>query len=115
MSQIDQEIHLKLLRRLEANPQVSQRELAEHLGVSLGKANYCLQALAERGLIKARNFKNSANKRAYLYLLTPKGLKAKAQISVRFLQLKIEENKALLAEIEELRNEIKNDGIGTGK
>ena len=115
MSQIDQEIHLKLLRHLEANPQVSQRELAEHLGVSLGKANYCLQALAERGLIKARNFKNSANKRAYLYLLTPKGLKTKAQISVRFLQLKIEENEALLAEIEELRNELKNDGIGTGK
>ncbi len=115
MSQIDQEIHLKLLRHLEANPQVSQRELAEHLGVSLGKANYCLQALVEKGLVKARNFKNNANKRAYLYLLTPKGLRAKAQISVRFLQLKIEEHEALHAEIEELRNELKNDGVGTGE
>ena len=114
MSQIDQEIHLKLLRRLEANPQVSQRELAEHLGVILGKANYCLQALVERGLVKARNFKNSENKRAYLYLLTPKGLRAKAKISVRFLQLKIEELEALYAEIEELRIELENDRIGAG-
>ncbi len=111
MSEIDQEIHLKLLRLLAANPQVSQRELAEHLGVSLGKANYCLRALVETGLVKARNFKNSANKRAYLYLLTPKGLRAKGQIGVRFLQRKIEENEALNAEIEELRQELENDGI----
>ncbi len=115
MSQIDKEIHLKLLRLLAENPQVSQRELAEHLGVSLGKANYCLQALVERGLVKARNFKNNANKRAYLYLLTPKGVREKAQISVRFLQRKIEEHEALRAEIEELRHELKNDGTGTGK
>lgn len=115
MSEIDQEIHLKLLRHLQANPQVSQRELAKHLGVSLGKTNYCLQALVEKGLVKARNFKNNANKRAYLYLLTPKGLRAKAQISVRFLQRKIEEHEALHAEIEELRSELKNDGIGNGK
>ena len=114
MSQIDQEVHLKLLRHLEANPRVSQRELAEHLGVSLGKANYCLQALVEKGLVKARNYKNRANKRAYLYLLTPKGLREKARISVRFLQRKIKEHEALRAEIEELRNELKND-TGTGK
>jgi len=114
MSQIDQEIHLKLLRHLQANPQVSQREIAEHLGISLGKANYCLQALIEKGLVKARNFKNSANKRAYLYLLTAKGLRAKAQISVRFLQRKIEEHEALHAEIEALRSELKNDSTGSG-
>lgn len=115
MSQIDQEIHLKLLRYLEANPQVSQRELAEHLGVSLGKTNYCLGALVDTGLVKARNFKNNANKRAYLYLLTPKGIKEKAQISLRFLQRKIEEHEALRTEIEELRNELKKDDTGTGK
>ena len=109
MSQLDQETHLKLLRHLDANPQVSQRELAECLGVSLGKTNYCLHALVEKGLVKARNYKNSANKRAYLYLLTPKGLKEKGQIGVHFLQRKIEEHEALLAEIEELRNELKND------
>jgi len=114
MSQIDKEVHLKLLRHLEANPKVSQRELAEHLGVSLGKANYCLRALVEKGLVKARNYKNRANKRAYLYLLTPKGLREKAKISVRFLQRKIEEHEALRAEIEELRNELKKD-TGTRK
>ena len=113
MSRVDQETHLKLLRHLEANPQVSQRELAKHLDVSLGKANYCLQALIEKGLVKARNFKNSANKRAYLYLLTPKGLRAKAEISVHFLQRKIEEHEVLRAEIEELRNELKNDDTST--
>ena len=109
VSEIDQEIHLKLLRYLEANPQVSQRELAEHLGVSLGKINYCLGALVEKGLVKARNYKNSANKRAYLYLLTPKGLREKGHIGVRFLQRKIEEHEVLLAEIEELRNELKKE------
>jgi len=85
MSDINQEIHLKLLRYLEEHPQVSQRELAECLGGSRGKANYCLKAVIEKGQVKARNFKNSTNKRAYLYLLTPKGIEAKAQISVCFL------------------------------
>ena len=113
MSKIDKEIHLKLLRHLAENPQVSQRELAEHLGVSLGKTNYCLGALVDKGLIKARNFKNNANKRAYLYLLTPNGLRAKAEISLHFLQRKIEEHEALRAEIEELRNEIRNDDYDT--
>ena len=115
MNQIDKEIHFRLLRHLAENPQVSQRELAEYLGVSLGKTNYCLGALIEKGLVKSRNFKNNANKRAYLYLLTPKGVREKAQISVRFLQRKIEEHEVLRAEIEELRNELKNDGAGTGK
>jgi EPS-associated MarR family transcriptional regulator len=115
MSQIDKEIHVRLLRYLTVNPQVSQRELAQHLGVSLGKTNYCLRALVDKGLVKARNFKNSASKRAYLYLLTPKGLRAKAEISVHFLQRKIAEHETLRAEIEELRNELQNDSIGTGK
>ena len=109
MSQINREIHLKLLRYLEEHPQVSQRELAEHLGVSLGKANYCLKALVQRGLVKARNFKNNANKRAYLYLLTPKGIEAKTRISVRFLQRKMDEYEALRAEIEQLRIDLKNN------
>ena len=113
MSKIDKEIHLKLLRHLAEKPQVSQRELAEHLGISLGKANYCLGALVDKGLVKARNFKNNANKRAYLYLLTPNGFREKAEISVRFLQRKIEEHEVLRAEIEELQNELKNDNTGT--
>ncbi len=100
------ETHLKLLRHLEENPDVTQRELARELGISLGKANYCLKALINKGLIKAKNFKNSANKRAYLYVLTPQGIEAKARISVRFLQRKMEEYEALRQEIEQLKTEL---------
>jgi EPS-associated MarR family transcriptional regulator len=101
-----EETHYKVLKILEQNPQVSQRELANELGVSLGKANYCLKALIEKGLVKANNFKNSANKRAYIYVLTPRGIDAKAKISVRFLQRKLDEYEALRAEIEELQTEL---------
>lgn len=106
MPQNTQEIHLKVLRHLEDNPEVSQRELAEMLGVSLGKTNYCLKALINKGLVKANNFKNNANKRAYLYVLTPKGMETKARVSVRFLQRKMEEYEALKLEIEQLKAEI---------
>ena len=101
-----QETHLKVLRHLEKNPNVTQRELAEKLGVSLGKTNYCMKALIQKGLVKAKNFKNSDKKRAYLYILTPKGIDAKARISVRFLQRKIEEYEALSLEIEQLKSEL---------
>ena len=74
-----QETNLKVLRHLEDNPDVTQRQLAEALGISLGKTNYCVKALINRGLIIAKNFKNSSNKRAYLYILTPKGIEAKAK------------------------------------
>ena len=90
-----QETHLNLLRHLEENPNTTQRQLAEELGISLGKANYCMKALINKGMIKAKNFKNSANKRAYLYILTPKGIEAKARISVKFLHRKVEEYEAL--------------------
>ncbi len=100
------EVHLKLLRYLEANPRVSQRELAEHLGVSLGKTNYCLRALVDKGLVKARNFKNNKRKRAYLYILTPAGIEAKTRITARFLQRKMDEYEALKIEIETLQSEM---------
>ena len=106
MSPATQETHLKVLRHLEDNPDVTQRELAVALGISLGKTNYCLKALINKGLIKAKNFKNNANKRAYLYILTPKGIETKARISVRFLQRKVEEYEALRIEIEQLKSEL---------
>ena len=109
MSPETQETHLKVLRHLEDNPDVTQRELAIALGISLGKANYCLKALIEKGLIKANNFKNNANKRAYLYILTPKGIETKTRISIRFLQRKIEEYEALKQEIEQLKTELKDE------
>lgn len=106
MSPETQETHLKVMRYIEANPEVTQRELAHELGISLGKANYCLKALIDKGLIKARNFRNSNNKRAYLYNLTPSGIDAKARISVAFLRRKMEEYESLKAEIEQLKAEL---------
>ena len=103
-----QEIHLKVLRLLEENPDVTQRELAKELGISLGKANYCLKALIEKGWIKANNFKNNNNKAAYAYLLTPTGIERKAQITVRFLKRKVAEYEALKDEIKQLQSEVKN-------
>ena len=71
------ETHLKILKHIESNPQISQRELAHELGVSVGKINYCVQALITKGLVKMGNFKRSSNKKAYLYLRTSQGLKEK--------------------------------------
>ncbi|MDO9477694.1 MAG: MarR family EPS-associated transcriptional regulator [Pseudohongiella sp.] len=96
----------KILKKLEANPDISQRQLAEELGVSLGKINFCLQALIEKGLIKAKNFSQSQKKVRYLYVLTPAGIENKAALTKRFLKRKIAEYEALHAEIEEIRREL---------
>ena len=101
------EYRYKILRELEANPEISQRDLAKELGISLGKANFCIQALIEKGLVKVNNFRNSQNKRAYIYCLTPQGIEARASIAVKFLKHKMEEYQALKAEIELLQNEAK--------
>jgi EPS-associated MarR family transcriptional regulator len=94
-----------LLRRLAANPRISQRELARELGISLGKTNYCLTALIAKGLLKVQNFKNSKNKRAYAYLLTPGGIQEKARVTLSFLDRKTAEYEALQHEIDVLRRE----------
>jgi len=107
---LDQETHYKLLHYLDENPDVTQRELAAALGVSLGKVNYCLKALMGQGLIKARNFKNSDNKRAYLYMLTASGIEDKARVTLGFLQRKKKEYEQLKVEIKELQREVKNNG-----
>ena len=108
---MEQEIHLKILRHLKENPHVNQRELARELGVSLGKANYCLQALIEKGFVKAQNFRNAANKRAYLYVLTPEGLEAKIRISMVFLKRKTEEYEELKREIDELLADVSPESV----
>jgi EPS-associated MarR family transcriptional regulator len=102
-----EERHYRILRELERDPQVSQRRLAEELGVSVGKVNYCLKALMDRGLVKADNFRNSTNKRAYLYVLTPKGISEKSRSTIRFLHRKTEEYEALKKEISRLKREAK--------
>lgn len=103
---MQEEIHFKVLRLLEGKPDISQRELAMELGISLGKANYCLKALLDKGWIKARNFKNSKNKWAYAYLLTPQGIEQKARITARFLKRKMSEYEELQKEIELLKCEM---------
>ena len=100
------EYRSKILRILEEDPAISQRDLARQLGVSLGKANFCLQALIEKGWIKANDFKNSNNKKAYMYLLTRRGIAQKARVTTRFLERKVAEFEALQREIEELRREV---------
>ena len=100
---MNEDTHYQIFKILETSPEISQRELAAVLGVSLGKANYCIGALIDKGLVKAKNFKNSDNKRAYFYVLTPKGIKSKAEISVRYLTRKMEEYEALREEIEEMK------------
>jgi EPS-associated MarR family transcriptional regulator len=101
----DGDVHYKLMRLLEANPEISQRDAARELGVSLGKLNYCLNALVEKGWIKVTNFRNSRNKAAYMYLLTPRGIEEKAALTVQFLQIKMQEYEALRAEIRQMRRE----------
>ena len=106
MGVLSDELHYKLLKQIEANPELSQRELAKELGISLGRVNFCLKALIDKGLIKARNFKNSNNKWAYAYLLTPQGISEKARITARFWKRKEQEYESLKRELEELRSEV---------
>ena len=102
---LSEEVRYRILKLLEPNPQLSQREVARELGISLGKVNYCLRALMGKGWVKAANFKNSRNKSAYMYLLTPRGLEEKARVTARFLQSKMREYEALKVEIEQLRHD----------
>ena len=110
------ELRLRVLRALEANPELSQRQLAAELGVSLGGVNYALKALVERGFVKADNFRKSGNKVAYLYVLTPQGLAEKASLATAFLGRKIDEYEVLRQEIEALKVEVESgDSADSGK
>jgi len=103
------EVHYKVLRLIEENPQISQRQLAKKLNISLGKANYCLKALLAKGWVKANNFRSSNNKLAYAYLLTPGGIEAKAKLTVSFLRRKEQEYEELKQEIMQLQKEVMAD------
>lgn len=108
---LDKTTHYGLLKALEENPGLSQRDLAKRLGVSLGKVNFCLNALIEKGSLKINNFRNSDNKLTYAYLLTPRGVEERARITVQFLKYKVQEYERLRAEIEELRREAGVKGL----
>jgi MarR family transcriptional regulator, temperature-dependent positive regulator of motility len=110
LNELAEEMHLKVMRLLAENPELTQRDLARELGISLGATNYCLRALIDQGFIKAENFRKNHKKRAYVYLLTPTGLVEKLRVTRRFLARKQAEYTAIEREIEELRREIPAEG-----
>jgi len=107
-SHLESEEVLKLLREIKKSPTLTQRELSSKLGISLGKVNFLLNALISKGLVKAQNFKNSHNKKAYLYFLTPHGIEQKAKVTYRFLKRKMQEYERLESEIKQLEQEVKD-------
>lgn len=99
----------RVLRLLEESPDLTQREIADKLGVSLGGVNYCLRALIDKGFVKIQNFKGSENKLGYAYFLTPQGIYEKSKLTAGFLKRKMAEYEALKSEIEALEKEIAKD------
>jgi EPS-associated MarR family transcriptional regulator len=109
-----EDLRFRVLKLVEAQPDLSQRDLAEALGISNGKVNYCLRALIAKGLVKLSNFSNSRHHLGYVYLLTPSGIAEKAALTRRFLQRKVAEYEALKAEIEALRADVGAPGSREG-
>ena len=100
----NQQSKYQLLKSLEQDANLTQRQLSKELGISLGKVNYCLQSLIQRGFVKINNFKNSNHKLQYSYLLTPKGIEEKTKLTIEFLKVKTEEYEELKKEVEKLTN-----------
>lgn len=111
LKMLDETTHYGLLKTLEENPGLTQRDLAKRLGISLGKVNFCLNALVAKGSLKMSNFRNNENKLAYAYLLTPRGVEEKARVTLGFLKHKMQEYEQLKKEIEELQREAERKGL----
>lgn len=109
-AQIQEDTYFRILRLLQDDPDVTQREIAEKLGVSTSGLNYCLKALVDKGWVKVQNFGNSKNKFGYMYILTPRGLAEKATLTSRFLTRKMQEYEALREEIASLTAEYRGTG-----
>ena len=108
---MSEDFQYNVIKLIESDPEISQRELSRELGVSLGKVNYCLHALIDKGWVKARNFKNNQNKLAYRYLLTPQGVQQKTVVAANFLKRKLAEYEQLQREIESLRQEVAQSAV----
>ena len=100
--------HFEVLRKIQKNPNYSQRELADELWFSLGKLNYCLRALKDKGFIKIRNFTKNPNKLNYIYVLTPKGITEKTKLTINFMKRKMSEYEDLKEELETSKNDVDN-------
>jgi EPS-associated MarR family transcriptional regulator len=100
----NQQSKYQLLKSLEQDANLTQRQLSEELGISLGKVNYCLKSLIQKGFVKINNFKNSNHKLQYSYLLTPTGIEEKTKLTIEFLKVKTEEYEALKEEVERIKN-----------
>ena len=111
MTPLQEDTRFRVLRALQDNPHITQRELAERLGVSLGATNFVLRALLDKGAIKIRNFKGNSRKLSYAYILTPHGLAEKAALTARFLARKQREYEDLRAEIEAVSREMKGEQL----
>ena len=111
---VNEDIRFRVMRALEADPKLSQRDLAKSLGISLGVVNYCLKGLIEKGQVKVGNFRSSGNKLRYTYVLTPRGVLAKAKLTKAFLKRRVAEHEALIAEIEALQREINPEATAQG-
>lgn len=105
-----EDTRFRVLRLLQEHPDLTQREIADRLGISLGGVNYCLRALVDKGLVKIHNFRMSKNKMGYVYLLTPRGISTKVDLAEAFLRRKMDEYEALRAEIESLQREVNRGG-----
>ena len=106
---MDTETRYRLLKLVESNPNLTQRQMAEEMGISLGKFNYCLKELVKKGAVKIDRFKTSDNKAAYMYILTPHGIEQKARITTRFLRRKLREYDELKEEIASLKQEVEQN------
>jgi EPS-associated MarR family transcriptional regulator len=113
-SHLQEDTNFRVLRMLQDNPDMTQREIAEKLGLSTSGLNYCLNALIDKGYLKVQNFSQSKNKFGYIYMFTPQGVVEKAQLTNKFLRRKIAEYEALRTEIESLHAEAKSLAIGGG-
>ena len=100
------QVHFDLLRKLEANPKYTQRELSKEMGISLGKVNYCINKLITKGWVKLSNFRRNPNKVGYIYLLTPKGVEEKTRLTFAFLKIKMDEYEILREEISALKKDV---------
>jgi len=112
---LEKEEALRIFRELSRSPEMTQREFSSRLGISLGKVNFLINALIQKGFVKVENFKKSSNKIKYLYCLTPRGIEEKSRMTYHFLERKMREYEHLEREIEQLREEVRKSGIASGE